>query len=420
MNDAGPRGEGLYAERSRRVRDAIELREPDRVPVSYLGHFWPATYCGFTFQEAMYDGTKFNDAVRQVLDYLQPDQFAANQPTIVMGQTMETMGYRQLKWPGHGTDPNVGYQYLDNEYMTAAEYDDYLFDPTGFWLRTYLPRIADAYEAFAELPDYPTLYYNKLVRATGAFADPALRQSFATLAEAGQPMREMGADLDRFIADAKAAGFPQSIAGSAAAPFDHFADYLRGSKGAMLDMFRHPDKLLAAMDKAAVLLARGAVKAARGNPDCNQIFIPIHWGLDGFMSPEQFETFFWPPLRKVLMTLIENDLVPQILWEGDCASRLETIADIPPGKAVYWFERTDMGRAKAVLGGAVCLRGNVPPSLLNLGTPDDVADYVKNLIEAAGKGGGLIVDGALGIPDEARPENVKAMFEATRKYGVYG
>ena len=48
------------------------------------------------------------------------------------------------------------------------------------------------------------------------------------------------------------------------------------------------------------------------------------------------------------------------LWEGDCTSRLETIADIPRGKAIYWFERTDLVRAKEVLGDVVCLRGNVP------------------------------------------------------------
>ncbi|MDH3233016.1 MAG: hypothetical protein OEQ29_05785 [Alphaproteobacteria bacterium] len=413
-------GEDLYAEREKRVADAIALREPDRVPFSFFTHFWTATYCGHTFEELMYDGDKYTSSLRKALDDLQPDTFAALHINIVIGQTMETMGYKQLEWPGHGTDPNVGYQYIDKEYMKPEEYDDYLFDPTGFFLRTYLPRVATAYEAFAKLPDFPTLYYLKLIRATGAFTRPDLIEAFQTLAEAGRPMEAMMGELKRFAVEAKEAGFPQSIGSGAAAPFDHFADYLRGSKGAMLDMFRHRDKLLEAMDKAAVLIARDAVRSGKGNPFSKQVFIPLHWGLDGFMSPEQFKTFFWPPLRKVMMTLIENGLNPQVLWEGDCESRLETIADVPPGTCVYWFERTDMAKAKAVLGDVVCLRGNVPPSVLNLGTPDDTDEYVKNLIKVAGKGGGLIVDGALGIPDEARPENVFAMAKAVRKYGAYG
>ena len=37
-----------------------------------------------------------------------------------------------------------------------------------------------------------------------------------------------------------------------------------------------------------------------------------------------------------------------------------------------------------------------------------------------GKGGGFMMDGAIGIPDEAKPENVKAMADITKTYGVYG
>ena len=92
---------------------------------------------------------------------------------------------------------------------------------------------------------------------------------------------------------------------------------------------------------------------------------------------------------------------------------------MPRGKALYWFEQTDLIKAKEVLGDRICLRGNVPASLLNVGTPEQVKEYCRKLIENVGKGGGFILDGATGIPDEARPENVKAMAEAVREYGVY-
>lgn len=44
--------------------------------------------------------------------------------------------------------------------------------------------------------------------------------------------------------------------------------------------------------------------------------------------------------------------------------------------------------------------------------------YVKNLIDIVGKGGGLIVYCNV-IIDEAKRENVKAMVEFTKEYGVY-
>ena len=70
------------------------------------------------------------------------------------------------------------------------------------------------------------------------------------------------------------------------------------------------------------------------------------------MSMDQFKTFFWPTLKRLLETLIQEGCNPLVFWEGDVTSRLELIADIPAGKAVYHFERTDMQRAKEVLGGA--------------------------------------------------------------------
>ena len=47
--------------------------------------------------------------------------------------------------------------------MKAEEYDDYLLDPTGFFLSKYLPRVGEAFEGLAELPMFPALYYIRLM-----------------------------------------------------------------------------------------------------------------------------------------------------------------------------------------------------------------------------------------------------------------
>ena len=73
------------------------------------------------------------------------------------------------------------------------------------------------------------------------------------------------------------------------------------------------------------------------------------------MSPKQFETFWWPTFRKMLIGLIDAGLIPMPLWEADCTKRLEMIRDIPAGKCIYWFERTDMVKAFEVLGDVVAL-----------------------------------------------------------------
>ena len=63
--------------------------------------------------------------------------------------------------------------------------------------------------------------------------------------------------------------------------------------------------------------------------------------------------------------------------------------------------------------------GNVPAGLMVVGTPEQVRDDVKELIDIFGDNGGLIIDVSTGIPDEAKPENVAAMVETAFEYGIY-
>ncbi len=77
-----------------------------------------------------------------------------------------------------------------------------------------------------------------------------------------------------------------------------------------------------------------------------------------------------------------------------------------------------MARAKETVGKVACLAGNVPLSLLCTGIPDDVKTYCKNLIDVAGKEGGFILCTGAGMQG-SKPENVKAMIDFSREYGVY-
>jgi uroporphyrinogen-III decarboxylase len=147
--------------------------------------------------------------------------------------------------------------------------------------------------------------------------------------------------------------------------------------------------------------------------------IPLHKGADGFLSEKQFKTFYWPTFRKLLIGLIDEGCVPYCFVEGSYNSRLEVIQDLPRGKVVWAFDQTEMAKAKQILGGIACIAGNMPITLLSLGTPQEVRDYARKLIETAGKGGGFIL-AAGAVIDEAKPENVQAMIEATKEYGVYG
>jgi uroporphyrinogen-III decarboxylase len=242
------------------------------------------------------------------------------------------------------------------------------------------------------------------------FALPSVQQALAKLAASGAVAREHMNCSIALTQRPKGLGFPYGFGCTVSVPYDLVTDFMRGAKGIMTDLYRHRDKLAAVFEKIKKLSVGPAIAAAKksGNP---LVFIPIHWAADSFISQKHFEEVWWLSAREMLVELIDSDLIPLVLWESDCTKRLETIKDIPAGRCIYWFERTDMVKAFEVLGDMVALRGNVSASTLVTGMPADVDAEVKRLVDKVwNKGGKLILDAAFGVPDESPVENVRAMY----------
>lgn len=411
--------EKLYREREKRFEDIVALRIPDRIPIMVSWGFLPAFQAGMTIQEVMYDPEKLWKAQWDITLRFQPDMEQNPFGLRFLGPVLESLDFKQLRWAGHGLGPNTIYQFVEDEYMKESEYDWFLDDPSDFILRRHLPRICGKLKGFEKLPPLHNFitYYMGIPFGLVPFASPELTEAMKALEEAGNEAIRLATYSRRFAEKAKQEGIPLQFGSMTQAPFDTLGDFLRGTKGLMIDMYRRPEKVIKACEKLLPYMFDMAVGPAKasGNP---RVFIPLHKGLDGFMSLEQFKKFFWPTLRDLMVALINEGLVPVPFWEGNCVSRLEVIKDIPPGKACYKFEATDMLKAKEVLRDRVCIRGNVPLSILAGGTPDDVRNYCKRLIDYVGKDGGFIMDAATGL-DDAKIENVEAMFNFTREYGVY-
>jgi len=214
-------------------------------------------------------------------------------------------------------------------------------------------------------------------------------------------------------------GAPSTMGGITFAPFDIIGDTMRGTRGIMLDMYQHPGKLIAACEAITPFSIEMAVQSsmATGNP---YITIPLHKGADGFMSNEQFEKFYWPTLKAQLLGIIEAGLVPIPFVEGSYNQRLDIIAEsgLPAGKTAWMFDQSDMKAVKKKFGSWACIGGNVPASLFATGTPQEMEDYCKKLMDVAAPGGGFfLAPGA--VVDNAKFENVYAFINSPKKYGVY-
>ncbi|OIQ60283.1 uroporphyrinogen decarboxylase [Moorella thermoacetica] len=302
--------------------------------------------------------------------------------------------------------------------MKADEYNALIQDPSDFWVRIYLPRIFGALKPLEKLA--PLTDVLEIVMTCGSFLPlglPEVQDALKALIAAGNEARRWAGVLRALDHALQGQGFPAFLGGVSKAPFDIIGDTLRGTHGIMLDMYRQPERLLEALEVIAPLAIRMGVASAKAarHP---VVFMPLHKGADGFLSDMQYRTFYWPTLKKVIIGLIEEGLVPFLFAEGGYNSRLEVIRDLPKGKTIWLFNDTDMARAKEILGDIACISGNVPITLLSLGTPEEIKEYCKQLIKTAGKDGGFILGSGATI-DNIKPENLRALIESAREYGSY-
>jgi uroporphyrinogen-III decarboxylase len=411
--------EKRYNTRVQRMIDVYNVREPDRVPVSIMAGNLPLTMAGLEGRDAFYNPTKACEAAMEFNDKYADELESFSLPMGSSGQAMEILDYKLYHWPGHGL-PNSsgGWQFVEGEYMTADEYDDLIRDPSDFWLRKYLPRVMESFQPFKMFQPFTNIIENNGLMILSPFGTPQVKNMFNAFLKAGEAFNQNAAAVIPYMGIGASRGFTGFGFGEyCLAPFDVIGDTLRGTTNIMKDMFRRPDKLLKALDVVTEIMISNVLNS----PNIDRAFLvgyPLHKGADGWMSQSQFEKFYWPSLKKVMDAFIKEGLIQSLFAEGSFNSRIDYINQFPRGSVVWYFDQTDMARAKKVLGKDCCIQGNVPSSLIVTSEPAVVKDYCRKLIETCGKGGGYIL--ATGAhPENPKLENLKAIVAAANEYGYY-
>jgi uroporphyrinogen-III decarboxylase len=418
INFSSPEAEKAYHSRLKRLADAYLMKEPDRVPAQLPFGILPAYWAGTDLKTVMYDYEELRRVWKKFLNEFEMDTY--NGPGSVMpGTIYDLIDYRLYIWPGHGLPDNAtGHQFVEGEYMMADEYDALIRNPSDFWMRTYMPRIFGIFESFRHLQSFtdiielPSAYFTPFVR-------PDVQATLQALIDVGKEYPKWMAVVEECTREAQEAGVPSPPRGTglAKAPFDTIGDTLRGTRGIIKDMYRQPEKLLEAIDVITELTIDTLLSRAKDHR-ITMTFFPLHKGADGYMSAKQFETFYWPSLRKVCLALIDEGIIPSLFAEGSYMTRLETVNEFPRGTIAWRFDQTDMATAKKVLGDKCCIAGNVPASLISTGTAQEVKEYCRDLIETCAPGGGYILSAGSSVTN-APPENLRAMMDAAKEYGVY-
>ncbi|HEY93380.1 MAG TPA: hypothetical protein G4O15_00380 [Dehalococcoidia bacterium] len=412
----GKTAKQLRKEKEDRIHKTIRLEIPDRVPIICGMGYFPGKNAGVPSSAAYYDHETWFNAYKMTLRDFQADLIYPQMPS--PGKAMEILQLKTMRWPGYGVDEYKGHQSIEIEAMNSEDWDEYLSDTANYMLRKFMPRTSDKLAGLAKLPDLAGLMGGGGAQMLGmAMADPDVSLALETLTAYGKEARKHMEVSMKFSQMMQDMGHPTYFQGAAMPPYDMISHSLRGMQGTMIDLYRNPDKILAAIDK----ILKRALSNPMPPPSENgyiRLFMTNTRGSDDFLSNKLFEKFYWPSFKKVIETMVERGATMCVFFEGNFTKKLEYLLELPKGEMIVRLDTTDIYKAKEILKGHLCIQGNVPSSLLQTGTVDDVKTYCKKLIDDIGKDGGFILS-PRSSTDEVKPANLKAMIDFTHEYGVY-
>jgi uroporphyrinogen-III decarboxylase len=393
--------EQLYAERLKRYVTAMRNEKPDKIPIRPFMAEFTARYAGYTCQQVTEDYEMAFAAARKCAADFDWDAIVPNMVYVWTGLT-HAIGMKYYAAPGIELLPEFGFQYIEpseeEAFMKPDEYDALIEDPTGFLFNVWLPRVSTDVSAMGEL----TSFRNNLSFVKGGMAMLSYFNAFGT-------------QIQRMRTES---GTVSAISGILKAPLDIIADKLRGYLGLVTDLFERPDKVLAACEALMPHLLHVALSGA--DPEKNvPITVWMHRGCVPFVTKEHFEKIYWPTFKPIVEELWKNGHQVLFYAEGSWDAHLDSFAELPDQAIVYHVDMGNIFEVHKKIGHKFCISGGIPNYLLSIGTPDEVRDCCKKVIDGVAGDGGYIMDASAIVQNDAKVENIKAMTDFTREYGVY-
>ena len=363
----------LYNERLTRLKTAIALEKPDRIPTSLFGTFF----------------LKYGDPKAKLVDFVTRPEWVDD---------MVVHGYCKLKAIDAGGPPvmekveNMGKLWLAKARIPGRELrDDDLWQIDEVGLMT--------------VEDYDTI----LKVGWKAFMEEFLVSRLGYRAEDMIP-NEAGSKKQ--IEKYTAAGLVNFVGGFAGGmPFDVLSGG-RGMAKFFRDLHKIPDKVEAVLQVMTEEMAGEEVQFLRKTKPWCVVVQPCVRASSTFVSRRVFERFGWPLFKKFTDIAIAEGAHVLFHMDARWDEFLDFFTEFPRGMCIFDPDgQTDIFKIKRVLGDRMCITGDVSPTLLAVGTPDEVYRYSRKLIEEIGPSGFILSSGCA-VPPNAKPENVEALVAA--------
>jgi uroporphyrinogen-III decarboxylase len=364
-----------------RVNAAIALEKPDRTPVMPLMVSFPIRHRGMTQGEAWRDLDKTFQATLDTYDDLG--------------------GFDMLP------KTNVYWPMLGGKFSNAP-------------IRNLVPGRDLPEDSLAQIDErvlFPREDYDRIVALgwNGFWEEHYSEMSGKSLQKLGSIQNRL---LDRYCREKQICedrGIPVLLGAAVDSVLMAFS-LCRTLTQFTMDLYEVPDKVQAAMDASCDDLIRNTLETIKITKT-PLAFIVLERGSGAIYRLDIFERFEWPYLQRYVDAFLSEGITPWFHLDTDWSLNLPYFKTLPRGKCVADLDgTTNIFKAKEILGGHMCISGDVRADLLTLGKPEDVREYCCKLIDEVGKGGGFLLTTGCECPVDAKFENVQMMIDTAKTY----
>lgn len=208
--------------------------------------------------------------------------------------------------------------------------------------------------------------------------------------------------------------------GSMAITIFEISWYLRGMDQFMIDLMINPDIAEYHMDRITDIRCKMAKKFAEADVDVLHLGDDVATQRDMMMSPELWRKDLKPRLKKVIddARAIKADIIIDYHSDGNVEKIVPELIEI--GVDILnpvQPECMDPIMMKEKYGDKLSFRGTIgTQTTMPFGTPEEVEQVCKTMIEKVGRGGGLILAPTHLLEPEVPLDNIEAMINTIKEY----
>jgi len=192
------------------------------------------------------------------------------------------------------------------------------------------------------------------------------------------------------------------------APFT-FASRILGVEATMMATINDPDRLKKLISFATELIW-ALLEPVLEHPDIGGANFSDPAASGDLISPATFRNFSAPALAELTRRLKGKGKYAMIHICGDTTKILGDILNIKP-HCFSLESKVDLSMAKEILGGKICVAGNVSPTGAFLsGTPNEVLEEARACLQAWGKSPGYILTVGCDFAKEVPLPNMQALM----------